>query len=178
MPSAWLRGKLHKLIMCVLPLATVCCWPGPVSAAPKTDILILENSDRMTGEVKGLDRGKLSFNTDATGTISMEWEDVGQLISNQVMLVETALGTTLLGRLGEPEASGRLRVLTAYGPQDVSLLAVVRMAPIEGKWLDRLKGDVSAGYSAVSANDQTQFNFALDADYRTEVALFNLNISP
>ena len=41
-------------------------------AAPKTDIIIFKNGDKLTGEIKSLKRGKLSFNTDATGTISIE----------------------------------------------------------------------------------------------------------
>ena len=41
--------------------------------APKTDTVVFHNGDRLTGEVKGLDRGQLSFDTDATGTIAIEW---------------------------------------------------------------------------------------------------------
>ena len=54
-------------------------------AAPKTDILIFVNGDRLTGEVKGLAHGKLQFNTDATNTIAIEWDKVASLESKQLL---------------------------------------------------------------------------------------------
>jgi len=55
----------------------------PAIAADKTDILVFVNGDRLTGEVKSLERGRLRFNTDATGTIAIEWDDVAQISSDQ-----------------------------------------------------------------------------------------------
>ena len=47
--------------------------------ADKSDIILFKNGDRLTGEVKVLDRGKISFDTDATGVIKVEWDDIEQL---------------------------------------------------------------------------------------------------
>ena len=49
-------------------------WSGGLHAAPKTDVVILVNGDRITGEVKALEKGILSYSTDSIGTISIEWE--------------------------------------------------------------------------------------------------------
>ena len=45
-------------------------------AANKTDVVTFVNGDRLTGEVKSLERGRLRFKTDATDTISIEWDNV------------------------------------------------------------------------------------------------------
>ena len=41
--------------------------------AQKTDIVILENGDRITGEIKRLEAGLLNFSTDTMGTVNIEW---------------------------------------------------------------------------------------------------------
>lgn len=43
----------------------------PAIGAPKTDVVVFNNGDRLTGEVKSLERGRLCFETDATDTISI-----------------------------------------------------------------------------------------------------------
>ena len=48
----------------------------PALARDKTDVVILKNGDRVTGEIKSLDRGKMSLSTDHMGTIQIEWEEV------------------------------------------------------------------------------------------------------
>jgi len=45
---------------------------------------------------------------------------------------------------------------------------VIYMVPIESKFLERLDGDISAGYNFTKASDVTQFNLALEGNYRTE----------
>jgi hypothetical protein len=49
---------------------------GPLHAQPRTDVVTLANGDRITGEVKRLDRGQVEFKTDDGGTIYFEWSAV------------------------------------------------------------------------------------------------------
>src|SRR6516162_2436413 len=53
-----------------------------VASADKSDIILFKNGDRLTGELKTLDRGKISFDTSATGVIKIEWDDIEQLYSS------------------------------------------------------------------------------------------------
>ena len=87
-------GRLVRLAF----LAAALSFAGTVLAAPKTDILVFQNGDRLTGEVKGLERGKLSFKTDATGTIQVEWDKVASLQSGQYLQVELTSGLRYAGR--------------------------------------------------------------------------------
>jgi hypothetical protein len=46
---------------------------APVSlAAQKTDVVVIANGDVITGEIKGLSRGKLDYNTDDAGRLSIK----------------------------------------------------------------------------------------------------------
>ena len=60
-------------------------------ASADNDVVFFHNGDRLTGEVKSLERGKFRFKTAATDTISIEWDDVAYLSSDQNIQVEWEL---------------------------------------------------------------------------------------
>lgn len=146
----------------------------PAIAADKTDILIIVNGDRLTGEVKSLERGKLRFNTDATGTISIEWDDVASLTSDQNIQVETENGNFYLGRLSATGDDKRIVVEADSGPVALDIESVVLMTPIEATLIERLDGDITAGYNFAKASEVQQFVLGLDVAYRTEIRKFGL----
>ena len=49
---------------------------APAWARPKTDVVVLDNGDRVSCEIKKLQRGKLTISTDASGTITLKWSHV------------------------------------------------------------------------------------------------------
>lgn len=76
MRSAIRRNSLrHSLLFnTLLWLAAMMFGLQPVAAA--TDVVEFQNGDRLSGDAKSLDRGRLGFETDATGTIYVEWQEV------------------------------------------------------------------------------------------------------
>ena len=61
------------LASCFAPLV-----PARRYAQGKTDVVTLANGDRITGEIKRLDRGRLEFKTDDAGTLYLEWDKLVQ----------------------------------------------------------------------------------------------------
>ena len=47
--------------------------------AAKTDVIVLVNGDRITGEVKNLSYGQLKFKTDHMGTVYIEWDKIASV---------------------------------------------------------------------------------------------------
>ena len=86
---------------------------GQVIAAPKTDVVVFINGERLTGEVKGLERGILSYSTDFMGTIDIEWDKVAQLRSDQLFEIEMLDGTRAVARPAEFGETGTLLIGTA-----------------------------------------------------------------
>jgi hypothetical protein len=163
-----MRRLLGAVIAVHIALSTA------VIAAEKTDVLFFSNGDRLTGEIKSLERGKLRFNTDATGTIAIEWDDVAFLSSDQNIQVETEAGVRHLGRLSLAADQVQLVVETDAGPVNLEMQQVVLMTPIEERGIDRLDGDVSVGYNFAKASEVQQFQFSADLDFRTETRIFAL----
>ena len=143
-------------------------------AYTKTDVVIIKNGDRLTGEVKSLDRGRLRFKTDATDTINIEWDEVAYLSSDQNIQVETLLGTRYLGHLVRSEEKSNIVVETNAGPIKLNNIQVVHMTPIEEKGVNRLDGDITAGYNFTKASEVEQLNVGLDLEFRTEIRILSL----
>jgi len=147
----------------------------PAIAADKTDVVIFLNGDRLTGEFKSLERGRLRFKTDATDTISIEWDNVAFLKSDQNIQVETENGARYLGHLTAATDEKRLVVEMSSGPAVLENKHVILMTPIEGVRRDRIDGDVSAGYTFAKAKNVKTTNLSVDLNYRTETRIWALD---
>jgi putative salt-induced outer membrane protein YdiY len=160
-------------------LAVLVGWPRPVAAAPKTDIVVLINGDRITGEIKGLEYNRLRFSTSHMGTIYIEWDKIARVQSDQYLLLERSDGVRYYGQLVEADEDGYLQVYRddARGtPENVEMASVVRAQPIAGgDLIDRLDGYVSAGLDFTKASRQRSFDFAGGLSARTRVRQWSLD---
>lgn len=153
-------------------ILAMCLSPN---ALAKTDVVIFDNGDRLTGEVKSLERGKLRFKTAATDTISIEWDDVAYLTSSQNVQVETQNGDRYLGNLADGAEQFSVIIQTESGAVTLLTSQVVFMTPIEERRIDRLDGDFTAGYNFAKASEVQQVRLGLDMDIRSETRVFSLN---
>lgn len=139
-----------------------------------TDVVVFNNGDRLTGEIKSLERGHLRFKTDATDTISIEWDNVAYLSSDHNIQVETIFGTRYLGHLGRSEEKFNVVVETEAGATQLNNTQVVKMTPIEDKGVNRLDGNFTVGYNFTKANEVEQLNIGLEMEFRTETRVITL----
>ena len=142
-----------------------------------TDVIVFENGDRLTGEIKSMERGQLRFETDATGTIDIQWGKVAFISSNQDIQVEVASGVRYFGHVKMEENRFIVVVETGSGPIDLDNSKIVTMNPIDQTGLRDIDIDVAAGYNFTAASDVEQFNFAINADYRTRERIISASFS-
>ena len=152
--SAWIIG---------LTLAST------VAFAAKNDMVRLENGNEITGEIKSLDFGELSYSTDSMGTVSIDWEDIVSLRTDQTLQVEITDGTRYFGTLRQAEAQYHVVVAGDTTDTVVATATIVRMTPIEANetFLTALDGSISLGLDTEKASEVTTFNMATDLEYRT-----------
>ena len=146
-----------------------------VASADKSDIILFKNGDRLTGELKTLDRGKISFDTSATGVIKIEWDDIEQLYSSTTFEVALENGSRLYGSLAETTRHNEIRLQTDTTALDLPIDTVVRMTPIKATVLDRMEMSVDVGYSLAKASKLEQSNLSYDFAYREEKRLITLS---
>jgi hypothetical protein len=153
-------------------------WTIPAAAAPKTDVIVLVNGDRITGEIKGLEYNQLKVSTDHMGTVYIEWDKIARVQTDQFLLLERGDGSRYYGQLAAPDQDAQLAVRrTADGKAEpVAMSTVVRAQPIEGgDFIDRLDGYVSAGFDLSQSGDNTTFNFAGGLSSRSRVREWSLD---
>src|SRR6185436_15259639 len=92
----WMRSRLFLFLLLSFGSALH-------AHAAKTDVVVLKNGDRITGEVKTLEQGRLKYSTDNAGTIYIEWEDIASLTASRIFEVETIDGDIFHGSI-EPGA--------------------------------------------------------------------------
>ncbi len=153
--------SLTVLCACLLAL-----FHSAAVLADKTDVVVLKNGDKITGEVKGLERGKLEFSTDSMGTVSIEWEDIQVVISSTGQAIELANGQRFYGPLSKSENADMVQVETEQGVVGLQVDDVVNMYPVESGFWDRLDLSVSFGFSWDKASDVGKYSVGADAEYR------------
>jgi hypothetical protein len=168
----WIRRRPLYLVAAAL---FGCAVSVSALAAPKTDVVILKNGDHLTGEIKSLQRGILKLSTDSMGTVSIQWDDVASLQSDQNIQVETRDGVRFLGNLTGDSQADAIALKLPGERVELPILEVVLMSPIESKGLSRLNGNITAGFNFTQASNIRQGNFGLNLNFRTE--LRNLRFS-
>jgi hypothetical protein len=149
---------------------------APCLAAPKTDVVELLNGDRITCEIRKLERGKLTVKTDGIGTLAIEWDDVARVTSAANYDIELSSGERYYGSLARGD-SRTIEIVAFTGSQRVGMDTVVRISPLRGSFFHRLDGSIDAGFSFTQANVQTQWTFNTSVSYRSRRWLTTLDAS-
>ncbi len=160
-------GDGTRLSRWVVAVALMIGGAPEARAADKTDIVMLNNGDRVTCEIKQLDRGRLTVKTDTMDTINVHWGDVVSLTSTRTFEVEASSGITFYGSL-KAGAPGSIVVVGTSGLTTLTLLDVVRISPLGRSFWSRLDGGIDLGFSYAQASDQTQWTLNANAQYRRE----------
>jgi hypothetical protein len=150
---------------------------GLAVAADKTDTVQLKNGNVLTGEIKSLERGQLTYKTDMMETATIKWGWVTQLLSSNVFLVTLDGGEQYFGQL-RAGASGRtLRVSAEGEDHDVPLDRVVRIKEIETGFWERIDLSLNLGFSYTQASQVSQFTFDGRTSYRDRVRFAELSLN-
>ena len=128
--------------LCLLLLLV---FSAPVMAE-KTDIVVLKNGDKITGEVKGMLRGKLQFSTDSMGTVHIDLADIETIISDTSQSVELADGQRLFGPLQKSDNSDMVSIETEQGAVGFGTTDIVTMYPVEAGFWDRVDAFLRKSY--------------------------------
>jgi len=128
--------------------------PATLMASSKIDTIYFQSGDRITGEVKSLENDLLRLSTDDAGTCKIEWTKVDSIIVQNRMRILLANGEILYGILLPSGVVKSCMIWRSTGdPRLVDLNRIVELSPIEEKFINRLSGTVSAGFSYIKASD-------------------------
>jgi len=170
--------SLRNAIHCrpALALLALCLLAGR-AAAEKTDVIYLRNGDRVTCEIKNVERGRLKASTDSMSTVYIEWKDIERVTSPQLFVVELEDGTRLEGSITGTTESGEMILADDGAERRADMARVVWVDPLklDEQRIKRWDGSVSAGFDATKANSDTSLSASFDARRRAETFILNFN---
>ena len=162
----------HALAALVLLLAC-----SGVAFAARTDVIILKNGDRLTGEVLRMRQGKLQIKTDDAGTLSIEWDKTASITTAARYDVTLQDGTRLLGRL-RPNAAQTLDIVADDGSAAaVSMERMVSLDKVNATFLKRIDGSLDFGGSYTNSSGVADAFFDMDATLRRPADFYGVSFA-
>lgn len=157
-----------KVMLCAIMLTP------PLFAREKSDVLVMNNGDRLTCEIKGLDAGVLYVSFDyIKGTTEVNWLKVHHLESKQLFLVKTDQGNAYVGTLSTAETGeARPTYIEVVDAQDhiteLRRRDVVQLDQTDSNFWRRFNGTIDSGLIFSKANSSTQYSFGTSVSYPQE----------
>ncbi len=161
-------SRFRSLVFALL--AAIAC-ASSARAGRDDDVVILKNGDRLTGEIKGLQRGELKFKAGyMADAVRLDWSKVARLESKGSYLILLTDGRLITGPLRLAPASAALKDNFLIGPVQDAVSArqmeVLKITPVEAGFFRQLEGTIDFGFSYTSGNDQYQTELSSSATYR------------
>ena len=141
------KKLFHQVVM--LFFATVACL-STAQAKHLDDVVVLKNGDRLTGEIKGLQRGELKFKASYMAeAVRLDWARVERLESKSTFMVYLIDGTLITDSVQLIPANSAKTDNFAIGVDQkairVSQMDVLRITPVEAQFWRQLEGSIDFG---------------------------------
>jgi hypothetical protein len=162
--------KIRTILLCCLFLLTT-----PLFARLSTDVIVMKNGDRLTGEIKGLDAGVLYVSMKyILGTSSLQWSEVARVESTQLFIVKTTAGLVYTGALSTPEVPAdsivKIEISEVPGSKGevVERPQIVTMDVTSTRFIERLNGGITIGSTYSKGNNSRQYSLGSQINYPRE----------
>ena len=152
-------------------LSSALVLAAPLPARNKTDVIVMGNGDRLTGEIKGLDSGVLQIDLDyVDGKISVQWSKVARLESSQLFIVQTQDGSLYTGKIASvPSQVDKIQVAgITQAKMVIEQSRVVKLEETSETFFQRWSGAVNLGVVYSKGNNATQYNLGSEIEYQRE----------
>lgn len=155
------------------------------SSIAQTDSLILKNKDVLVGEIKSMDRGVLTIETDYSDSdFKISWDGIEQILSQTKYLITLSNGKRYNGTIRsiddktieidtyDPDNLISLRKKRDRGTEDLSggkaevpIGEIVYLNALDEGFWSRLSANIDLGWSLTRANNLRQFNVRSGVGY-------------
>ena len=170
-PSNFVRQALQVLIV---PLLLVPCMAA-ASGREKSDVVYMKNGDKITCEIRSLEKGQLTVKPDYTNSnIALDWEKVDHIESKQDFVVTDPEGKVYTGTV---EQDSETKSLEISGSNTTKLpnLSVIQIEELGESFWKRMRGNVDFGTSFARSNDQKNISLQGGLHYQSREHLFSLD---
>jgi hypothetical protein len=163
---------IHRtiIIFCFAVFGTCLC---PSAQARRNDVVIMNNGDHFTGDVKSLQNGLLFVETDyVSSKIALDWNQVQSVQSTATFQIVLNNGQRLVGKFekiaGQKVNGEDFLIHEATEEVQVPSTSIVKIDSHKPTFWRQLQGSMDLGYSFASGNKQSTLNADTSAAYRAK----------
>jgi putative salt-induced outer membrane protein YdiY len=147
----------------------------PCFGKRKDDVVIMNNGDKFTGEIKALQYGELIFKSSyMKDDVHLDWKEVKAMESQDAFIVGLSDGKRVTGFIskdgGGPSDSSsptKLKIVAEGTAVDVAPSDVIAIGQREVSFWNQLTGSISYGFDFSSGNTATTSSLSADVAFRT-----------
>ncbi len=144
----------------------------------QTDSLILKNGDVIVGELKSMDKGVVTIETDYSDKdFKIEWNGITEIYTESYFLITLSDGRRFNGTL-KTESRGKATIKTEERTEEVNMEDLVYLKSVDAGFWSRLYAAIDVGFELKRANNQRNLSvnskigylaerWSLDASYST-----------
>lgn len=153
--------KIHVSIVLVLFAFTM-------AMSAQTDSLIFKNGNYIVGEIKDLNRGIVTVETDySDDDFTIEWEGIKEVYSKSYFLFTLSDGRRFNGNF-ETTGDGKIKIFSEDGPVEIAPDEIVYIKSVEQDFWSKMSANIDLGYSFTKAQNLNQFNLRAYVGYLTD----------
>jgi len=163
---------MQKYIITITALAFMFC------ISSRADQVTVENGDRVSGNIVKSDRNTMTMKTEFFGEVTIPWDAIGEIISEQELFVTAANGQVLVGTVSTTGSSLQVRISQADTvPVEMAVVENLRSQAEQDAYeaeierlrdpglLDFWSGYIDGGFSFSGGNADTS---AISTSMRTQ----------
>lgn len=132
------------------------------------DTVLFNNGDQIIGELKSMNKGVLTFETDYSDSdFQIEWSGVKKLSTGTNFLITLSDGERLTGSISEADSNG-LVIRLDEGPRNVKNDDIVYLKSVEDGFWSQVYANVDVGFSVTKAKNLRQVTGSAGVGYLGE----------
>jgi len=164
-----MHGVMLRICLCIMAFIFSHAY---AVAQNNKDTLLFANDNLIIGEIKKLDKGIVTIETDYSDSdFKIEWDKLRRIHSVSRFLITLRNGTRIVGNL-QSDVNSSLVLITRHGESFHSadtlvsnLPDIVNMVSLEDKFWSRASAAIDVGFNLTKANELRQLNAAVKLGY-------------
>lgn len=154
-------SRLIKLLT-----VTIFCFMSLIVSA-QHDSLVLKNGNVIIGEIKSLDKGVLTIETDySKDDFKVEWSGIKEIYSESRFLITLTKGERLNGSFKSEPGGTKITITSIDGQQsETSLGEIVFLKGLKSDFWSRASASIDLGLSLTKANNLRQYTVRSNVGY-------------
>jgi len=165
------RLTIHIIILLISSSIFI---SGTKAFGQKTDTIVHINGDVLTGELKKMIYGVITWKMDGMGTINLEEVKVNTMKSKKMFEIKMNNGFVYFGSFDTSGMARTVNIVFTNGKQRVRIDDIVEIYPIKRNFWARSSGDFSLGANYNKGSKVGTISFSGNLSYRKKKTLFKL----